>query len=180
MHIRTDSIILTLMGVLSLAACSTTSTTRYVEPSGANTATLEIFNNTYGEIHVSIFGEASECKNRNVINPLSTFEDKVVRIPAGEELAFDITNTFKKNNDANHTYSCHWTASFFPKAGHAYFTNFYVFENNCVIQVSEKIPAANGDSKRIGVPFSQRTWVKSTSPYSGSCTAIRQIPKPFP
>jgi hypothetical protein len=81
-----------LIGValIGLTACTPAARQAYQEPAGGPAATVTFRNATPGRTEVAVFEDAARCTGRRYLPDLLIGEERTVRVPGGEPLAFSL------------------------------------------------------------------------------------------
>ena len=118
--------LLTCLSALLLMGCMK----QYVEPAGANTALLNVGNDSTEAATVAFYEDAAQCRNRATAPNISPGDQVPIKVRAGKDLACTATLTKK-------TARCDVTVAFTPVAGRRYLASMNINPPSCEVLVTD-------------------------------------------
>ncbi|MBP0605468.1 MULTISPECIES: hypothetical protein [Burkholderia] len=116
----------------ALAGCAIAVAPQYVEPTGGDAALLTFAKNDYFLVLPSIFGNASNCTDRNRLPAIPNNGDVTRTVVAGQPLSISLLRARDYFSEA-----CTRILTFTPESGHHYTAMIKGYRNECRIELSD-------------------------------------------
>lgn len=153
--------------LLSLAACAPAVKQPYSAPLAGPTAHVSFHNNSSGRTEVALFGDATECTDRQHLPGLLIDDQQTIQIPAGQPFAFSVRHLVPNTTPPRY---CDVLASFNAETNGRYeITISSAGKHSCNVHVRQIERGRSGQPMRT----TARTPVKSRSEAGPFCEALK-------
>jgi hypothetical protein len=153
--------------LLTLAACAPAAKQAYRAPLAGPTAQVSFHNATQGRTEVALFGNATECTDRQHLPGLLIDDRQTVQIPGGQAFAFSVHHLVPNTTPPRY---CDVTASFNAETNGRYdITISSAGEQSCKVHVRQ-LGSQQGDQ---ALKVVSRAPVKSRSEDGPFCQPLR-------